>query len=179
MPNGMRLAEVDDLAGEDHVLDLEHGSVVGGPSGDLPAKRAISADHDVDRVRHAVRVWVVVGALDVAAEVRVAALDVGDAKPLDHQQPGGIGRRGQPAPAGSLEGGDGAVGGGEPGLVGAGGVGRPSAPVAAARGDPVGLDGGAGKIIGAGVGDLGVVAVVELPAAPVGRAAGAAGGGRV
>jgi len=66
----MRLAEVDDLACEDHVLDLEHGSVVGGPSGDPPAKRAISADHDVDRVRHAVRVWVVVGALDVAGEVR-------------------------------------------------------------------------------------------------------------
>jgi hypothetical protein len=51
--------------------------------------------------------------------------------------------------------------------------------VAAGLRDLVGGVGGAAQVVGAGVADLGVVAGVELPAAPVDRAAGAAGGRRV
>src|SRR6266498_1603985 len=185
MPGGLRDAEVDHLAGEEDVLDAQRGGVGRRPVGDLPAERAIGADRHVDGVRVAVGVGVVVGVLDVAGERRAAA-NVGDAEQFGDQVAGVVGGRRQPARAGGavagrdaagserVEGGDGAVGGGELGLVGAGGVSRPGGPVTAGGGDPVGLGGGAGEVEGAGVRHLGVVAVVELPAAAVGRTLGAA-----
>src|SRR6266508_131664 len=124
MPEGRGGAEVDDVAGEDHVLDLQGGGVGRGPPGDLPAQRGVVPDHDVDGVCLAAGVGVVVRALDVAAEIRVATLDVGDAEPLDDQAAGGVGSRREPTPTGVEEGGDGVVAGGELGQVGAGGVGR-------------------------------------------------------
>src|SRR6266508_608045 len=50
VPGGRGDAEVDDLAGEDDVLDAQGGGVASGPAGDLPAERAVAGDHDVDRV---------------------------------------------------------------------------------------------------------------------------------
>src|SRR6266542_2574487 len=80
---------------------------------------------------------------------------------------------------GGLQGGNSVVGGGELSLPCAAGEGGPRDPVGAAGGDAVGLDCGADELVSAGVGDLGVVAGVELPAAAVGRAGGAAGRRRV
>src|SRR6266496_2915140 len=74
---------------------------------------------------------------------------------------------------------DGVLGFGEVIAVGAVVEGGPRGPTGAAIGDAEGGVGVALRVVGAGVGDFGVVAVVDLPQPPVKRTVGASGGGSV
>jgi hypothetical protein len=163
----------------DHVLDLQHPSVDDHPGGDPAYELPVEAGHDIDGVRPAGAVGVVVGVLDMACGG--AAVDGERPEAGQRQLAGGLGRRGQrarlPRPGAAGQGGDGGIGGRQVPAPGPGAVGAPLVPPPPAVRDPERLGGGAAQLVGAAVADLGVVAVIQLPAAPVSRPARAAASG--
>src|SRR6266540_2304804 len=76
---------------------------------------------------------------------------------------GAEGRRNAAVRPGRGEGRNGLVGSVQLSLVGFGGEAGPCGPVGPVGGNAVGCGGGAGELVGAAVGDFGVIAVIELP----------------